>query len=55
MSGKRAVRKIRKKSIFDKNTKNRRYETYKYSFSLQKGVKNQKYFLNFEKYNVSAF
>ena len=28
---------------------------YKYRFRLQKGVKNQKYFNIFEKYNVSAF
>ena len=55
MSGKRVVWKIRKTLIYDKNTKNMRYETYKYSFSLQKEVKNQKYFLNSEKYNVSAF
>ena len=32
-----------------------RFWSYKYRFSLQKGVKNQKYFCIFEKYNISAF
>ena len=32
-----------------------RFWSDKYRFSLQKGVKNQKYFFIFEKYNISAF
>ena len=32
-----------------------RFWSYKYRFSLQKEVKNQKYFFIFEKYNISAF
>ena len=55
MSDKRVVWKTHKPSLFDKITKNRRYGAYKYRFGLQKGVKNQKYFLIFEKYDVSAF
>ena len=34
---------------------NERYEAQKYSFGLQKGIKNQKYFSKFGKYDVSAF
>ena len=32
-----------------------RFWIYEYRFSLQKGVKTKKYFLVFEKYNISAF
>ena len=41
--------------FFDKITENRPYWVYKYRFTLQKGIKIQKYFFIFEKYDVSAF
>ena len=41
--------------FFDTIHENRPYSAYKYRFGLQKGIKTQKYFFIFEKYNVSAF
>ena len=41
--------------FFDIIAENRTYWAYKYRFALQKGIKIQKYFFIFEKYDVSAF
>ena len=40
--------------VFWQKHQNMPYGIHKYRFGLQKGVKNQKYFFIFEKYNVSA-
>ena len=41
--------------LFHKIRENRSYWAYKYRFGLQKGVKNQKYFFTFAKYDVAPF
>ena len=47
--------KTSKISLFDQTLQKMHFWSYKYRFSLQKEVKNQKYFFIIEKYNITAF